>query len=286
MAEAYAAPADGAHDRGPSGNLFAGTASYYARFRPGYPAELVGTVARMAGLGSTSRVIDIGSGTGHLTVSLAPLVGTIIALEPSPDMNREATDAAARARVTNLTVVEGDSNDLERFEVAEFDCACFAAAFHWTDRDRTLLALDRVIAQGGAVVVVSGAAAAERPAWQDAVDKVRTDFLGPVRRAGSGTYDHPRDRHEVVLARSSFSEVFARTFSWTRSSTVDELVGRQLSFSYSARGLLGADLPRYLDALRAALAPFADNEVVAERLGSQVLVARRPESCVLTASTC
>lgn len=269
-------PTGRALDRGPSADIFAGTASYYARYRPGYPDELIRGVAGMAGLDSSSCVIDVGSGTGHLTVGLAPLVGAIVALEPAPDMNREAEAAAQRAGVTNLTVVEGEAGDLEGFENVQFDCACFAAAFHWTDRERTLVVLDRIVAPGGAVVVVSGAAAAERPAWQDVVDGVRTEFLGAPRRAGSGTYDHPCDRHEVVLARSAFSDVSARSFSWTRSSTVDELVGRQLSFSFSAPGHFGDDLPRYLDTLRSALEPFAGDGVVQERLAAEVLVARRP----------
>jgi hypothetical protein len=50
---------------------FAGTAWCYARFRPGYPPAFVHVVRRF-GPDDTGRLLDLGCGTGRLTIPLAP----------------------------------------------------------------------------------------------------------------------------------------------------------------------------------------------------------------------
>ncbi|MGL5865596.1 MAG: class I SAM-dependent methyltransferase [Dermatophilaceae bacterium] len=237
---------------------------------------MVAGIARAVSLTGSSRVIDIGSGTGHLTLELASHVCEVVAVEPSAGMNEQLRLGAARLGIDNVSIARGDSEDLDQFRADEFDAAFFAAAFHWTDRDRTLEVLDDIVRPYGAVVVISGASPVEPPAWQAAIDQVRHRFLGPERRAGSGTYTHPAERHEVVLARSAFSNVTAEMFTWSLESTVDELVGRQLSYSYSSPILLAEDLPRYEESLHTALSEFATDGRLSEQLHSETLIARRP----------
>ena len=40
--------------------MFKGTAPYYARYRPGYPPELLVRLAAAAGLDGTGRLLDLG----------------------------------------------------------------------------------------------------------------------------------------------------------------------------------------------------------------------------------
>lgn len=90
---------------------------------------------------------------------------------------------------------------------------------YWTDRNTLLSALDELVTPGGAVVVVGGPAPGfiEPPAWLDVVAEVRTHYLGPDRRAGSGTYTHPKNSHQDVLARSPFSRIDVAR--WDRTVT-------------------------------------------------------------------
>ena len=53
------------------GRLFDGVAEAYDRFRPSYPASLVDEACSIGGFGAGSRVLEIGCGTGKLTVALA-----------------------------------------------------------------------------------------------------------------------------------------------------------------------------------------------------------------------
>ncbi|MBT8163001.1 MULTISPECIES: class I SAM-dependent methyltransferase [Arthrobacter] len=256
--------------------LFTGTAEYYAKFRPGYPSEMFLAIVRDLQLSTTSRVLEVGSGTGHFTLGMAPYVGEIVAVEPARDMNDQVRLAAEREGVHNIRIVEGDSSTLRSLGRDQFEAAFFAAAFHWTDRDETLRVLDDMIKSGGAVVVVSGASATADPPWQTAIDDVRARWLGPVRRAGSGVYEHPKDRHETVLQRSAFSEVTVTSFTWPLTQTLDELVGCQFSYSHSSPALLGENKPRFEDELFAVLRGFSDTGTFVQTLQSEVLTARRP----------
>ncbi|MGW7423558.1 hypothetical protein ACWGJB_26565 [Streptomyces sp. NPDC054813] len=53
-------------------NAFAGTASYYRRFRPGIPAGLAALLAQEAPADSPRRLLDIGTGPGLVASALAP----------------------------------------------------------------------------------------------------------------------------------------------------------------------------------------------------------------------
>ncbi|WP_020418225.1 class I SAM-dependent methyltransferase [Amycolatopsis sp. ATCC 39116] len=72
---------------------FAGdVASDYARFRRGYPAEVFDLLAAEFPLG---RVLDLGCGTGQLTVPMAARAGAVIGMDPSPDMLAHARGGAS-----------------------------------------------------------------------------------------------------------------------------------------------------------------------------------------------
>ena len=49
-----------------NGDLFAGTAWHYARYRPGYPQAFFDDLARQFRLDGTGRLLDLGCGTGQL----------------------------------------------------------------------------------------------------------------------------------------------------------------------------------------------------------------------------
>src|SRR5689334_3417487 len=105
--------------------LFRGTASYYARFRPGYPPELVELLAAKAGLGPRSRVLDLGTGTGQLAVPLAAHAGEVVAVDPEQEM-------LAQIDAPNVRTVEARAEEVDE-TWGRFDLVTIGNAFHWMD---------------------------------------------------------------------------------------------------------------------------------------------------------
>ena len=70
--------------------LFESTARFYAQYRPAYPDELIEQVVREFDLDGTGRLLDLGCGTGLLTIPLAPHFDSSVGLDPDADMLAEA----------------------------------------------------------------------------------------------------------------------------------------------------------------------------------------------------
>jgi SAM-dependent methyltransferase len=66
------------------GGLFTGTAWHYARYRPGYPQVFFDDVVQRFHLDGTGRLLDLGCGTGQLTLPLAEHVTEAVGMDPSP----------------------------------------------------------------------------------------------------------------------------------------------------------------------------------------------------------
>jgi SAM-dependent methyltransferase len=105
-------------------------AALYQEGRPGYPGALIAELADAAGLGAGSRVLEIGCGTGQLSVPLAELGTALTAVEPGSSLA-----AIARRRLAAFPRAEVI---VERFEdwpapSGAFDLVVAATSFHWLD---------------------------------------------------------------------------------------------------------------------------------------------------------
>ncbi|MFE3961036.1 methyltransferase domain-containing protein [Nocardia sp. NPDC059091] len=87
-------------------DLFADTAWHYARYRPGYPSEFLDEIVRSFQLDGSGRLLDLGCGTGQLTVPLSKHVREAVGVDPEPQMLIEAaayTDWAVSSSSRSLS---------------------------------------------------------------------------------------------------------------------------------------------------------------------------------------
>jgi ubiquinone/menaquinone biosynthesis C-methylase UbiE len=257
--------------------LFRSTAPYYARYRPGYPAGFFAHLRDRFVLDGTQRVLDLGCGTGQIALSIASDCAEVIAVDPQPAMLDEGRAAVEAAGVTNVTWIEGSSLTLAHLPVGTVDLVCMGASFHWMDRPALLDTLDALVAPSGGVVIASGPHPDDTtpPPWQAAIDAVRTRYLGPQRRAGSGTYTHPDERHQQILARSPFTNTETATWDWTVHRDLDQLIGLQLSYSFCAPALLGERQAAFTAELRQALSEANPSGDFTEHQRTEALIATR-----------
>ena len=261
-------------------DLFAGTAWYYARYRPGYPEAFFRHIVAHFRLDGTQRLLDLGCGTGQLALPLAAQVREVIAMDPDPAMLAEGMAQAAAAGISNVYWVRGADRDLDRLraDLGAFHLVTMGRSFHWMNRPATLRSLDAMIEPAGGIVFAGeNERIWEVPgAWQEAVRAVIQRWLGVTRRAGSGTYTLvPEDAFLDPIARSTFARIERYPVPYERTVTPDALVGYLYSTSYCSPALLGDNRAAFEADLRRTLRAHAPDGQLTEAVEMVAYLARR-----------
>jgi ubiquinone/menaquinone biosynthesis C-methylase UbiE len=134
------------------GLVFDRAAEEYDRARPSYPSSLVDTACDAAGLSRGSPVVEVGCGTGKLTVALAERQLRVEAIDPG---NRLLE--IARRRITGGSDVRfrvGRFEDVE-LPTGAFDAVFSSAAFHWVDPGVGWSKAARVLRSGGVLALLT-----------------------------------------------------------------------------------------------------------------------------------
>ncbi|MDX1893283.1 class I SAM-dependent methyltransferase [Mycolicibacterium sp. 050158] len=158
----------------------------------------------------------LGRDRSQLTLPLAAHVAEAVGVDPEPEMLAEAARRAGDGGVLNVIWAQGDSNDLPA-DLGYFRLVTMGRCFHWMDRERVLEALDDLVVDGGALVIVNDGCLVQANApWQRAIEQVQARFLPPnPAPAALGGPTHQR-----VLAGSAFRHVDRRVYEFSRTWTI------------------------------------------------------------------
>ena len=128
----------------------------------------------------SARVLDIASGTGKNAIAHAKLASSVIGIEPMAKMRAFAQARVRALGLTNVEFRDGIAEDLSAFDDDTFDIAVsmHGAPFPWDTEDRFVRGCDRVVREGGHILVVG-----TTPGWRPLPD-LGEPFVNPdVRKA-------------------------------------------------------------------------------------------------------
>ncbi len=147
---------------------FSSHAAAYAAYRPSYPPELADWLASIAP--SPGLALDVGAGSGQLSVLLAEHFDRVVATEPSA----EQIESAVRHHRIDYRIAPAEKSDLAD---ASVDLLTAAQAAHWFDLPAFFGEARRVLATEGAIVLISYAGMEHNSSIEPLIDAFRLETL-------------------------------------------------------------------------------------------------------------
>jgi SAM-dependent methyltransferase len=115
--------------------------------------QVLDRMVELSALSPGEQVLDVGTGTGHTALALAPHAGSVIGLDLTPEMLAEAEVLRVQRGADNVRWQLGDVQDLpwtdDTFDVV----TCRRAAHHFADMSRAMAEMRRVLRPGGRLVI-------------------------------------------------------------------------------------------------------------------------------------
>lgn len=250
-------------------------AEYYARFRRGYPTPTVDAVVAAFGLDRSDVVLDLGCGTGQLTLPLAGRVGAVIGMDPEPDMLRRAR--VAGAGVPNVTWVLGADTDVPALAgvlgTRRLGAVTIATAAHWMRHEQLFAALAPMVRPGGGVAVIANGVPLwhQDSDWSTALREYLQSWSGRPLTARCGTDAAARAGYRAALRAAGFDQLPEAVHEYTATLDLEHLVGSL--YSAMSPDQLPTDPARFTEQLSRALAPHTR---FTEHIRVATLLARRP----------
>jgi SAM-dependent methyltransferase len=181
------------------------TAGFYQRYRRGYPGEVSGALARACGLTGDDITLDLGCGTGQLTVPIAARVRAVIGVDPEPDMLVRARQSAAEREIRNVTWLLGADTDVPAIASLLGDgrlgVVTVGQALHWMRYRELIPALVPLLRPGGGIAVVTNGTPMwqqDRP-WSQALGGFLGRWLGTPPTRTCGTDDASQRRYRAAM---------------------------------------------------------------------------------------
>jgi SAM-dependent methyltransferase len=227
-------------------------AAAYAEHRRGYPAPVVDLLVDALGLPRDASVLDLGCGTGLLTVPLAGRYDRVIGADPSPDMLALARSRSGGAPVAWLLA---DDRDVRRLPMlAGLDAVTIAQAIHLLDRRPLFESLAaRMTPRARVAVIANGSPLWLRDLpWSRALNAYLGMWFGTAPQSACGTDAQSRGRYRAELAAAGFRTATEVTADHRESHTVAGIAGNV--YSALSPGSLPTD-PAFEAGLGEALGP-------------------------------
>jgi ubiquinone/menaquinone biosynthesis C-methylase UbiE len=220
---------------------FSSRVENYVKYRPGYPAGIVETLAKECGLTTNSVVADIGSGTGISSELFLKNGNRVFGVEP----NREMRDAGEKllGRYPDFTSANG-SAEATTLPDLSIDFVTAGQAFHWFDRERARKEFARILKPSGSVALIWNERLTHTSpflrAYEELLHQYGTDYVA---------VDHRNIDADAITAFFTPQSFTLRKFENRQIFDYDGLKGRLLSSSYAPESGHPNHLPM-LDTLR------------------------------------
>jgi SAM-dependent methyltransferase len=197
----------------------------YARYRPGYPRELIETLRTDCGLHEGAAIADMGCGTGNLAVIFLENGNTVFGVEPNAAMRAACRKAMQRFHRFHQIGGRAEATGLR---TASVDLVVAGQAFHWFEPAAARAEFRRILKAGGWVALAWNERGSGPSEFHDAYEAV-------LVRNGVDYAKIRAMRNDEGAIREFFQSGTVRRATYTHAQRFDfdGLKGRLMSSSYA-----------------------------------------------------
>jgi SAM-dependent methyltransferase len=224
-------------------------ADIYDRVRPGYPDEAVDALVDLSRLPAKGRLVEIGAGTGQLTVALAERGYSIVAVEMGPALAERCEANLSDYRDAHVVAGRFEEIDLPP---DSFDLVVAATSFHWLDPAVAYRRAAEVLRPHGSLGLLWNLHVDADVGFfaesEEIYERLAPQVLGP---GISGRMANREARVREIEATGLFVDVASRAFPW--SAEYDRETYLDLLSTYADHIALQPDVRAQLDVELGAL---------------------------------
>jgi trans-aconitate methyltransferase len=208
----------------PRAKTFNEDAELYDRMRPGYPEVIFKQLQKSAGLSQTSRVLEVGCGTGQATKSLINFTRNITCLEPGKALLRVAKQ--------NLPDLEFANTTFEAFKTRQnFDCIFSATAWHWVDPQIGYLHARELLSNLGCLAVLRNYHVETNPdAFLNQAQFIFAKYSGSSKKPDLTSRDQI-DSARKDMENNYFHLVGEYECPWQQTYSIDDYIALRNTYS-------------------------------------------------------
>ncbi|MFI6030486.1 class I SAM-dependent methyltransferase [Amycolatopsis magusensis] len=258
------------------------TADDYAEYRRGYRRTEIEFLAREFALRERSKVLDLGCGTGQLTVPLAAYAGCVLGMDPSADMLTHGRKRAKEAGAGNTAWLLGYDSDLADLDALlgeeSLRLVTIGQALHWMAAETVFTTLWPLLEPGGGIAVIANGTPVwtQDEPWADALRETASKWLGPLRFPACGSSREERAAYAELLVGAGYTGVGEQRFDYREEAGIDEFIGS--FYSAAPRDRLAAEQWELFDHdLRQALTAAQPDGRFSEAVPVRILIGRKPK---------
>lgn len=251
----------------------------YARYRRGYPPQVVDVLVGAFTLDESSVVLDLGCGTGQLTLPLAGVAGSVIGADPQSDMLSLARVSAIEQGITGISWLLAADQDVPTLGRllgrASLTAVTIGNAIHLMRPAILFGDLAPLIRPTGGIAVIANGSPIwlHDTTWARALRAHNEKWFGPIT-SSCGTSGGERQGYRDALATAGFTDIDQTVISYDEQLTLDYIIGHLYS-AITDTQITGADRVAYTNELRDALLETEPTGFFTEHVDVDILIGRR-----------
>lgn len=205
-------------------------ADLYHMYRHGYPAAVFDVLIDAFGLNDQDVAVDLGCGTGQLTLPMAGRIRAVLGVDPEPDMLLRAQRAAHDEGISNVSWMIGTDTDVTALRGLLGDrstgVVTIGQVLHWMRHEVLFPALVPLLRAGGGIAVLTNGPPLwlQQSDWSRALRAYLERWLDTGLTFQCGTDGQSQRRYQEALAMAGF-DVSSTAVDYVAELNLEQLIG-------------------------------------------------------------